>query len=94
VMSYAVTIATVPDIAPATAATEAVPSPTRLQRVQDTATGETAEWTVYDRASLAASQSVSGPAVIAEDETSTLVGPGWRATVDPRGYLDLVRETA
>jgi len=94
VMSYAVTAATMPDIAPATAATEAVPSPTRLQRVQDTATGETAEWTVYDRASLAASQSVSGPAVIAEDETSTLVGPGWRATVDPRGYLDLVRETA
>ncbi len=94
VMSYAVTVATVPDIAPATAAAAAVPSPTRLQRVQDTATGETAAWTVYDRASLAAGQGVSGPAIIAEDETSTLVGPGWRATVDPRGYLDLVRETA
>ncbi len=96
VMSYAVTVATVPDVAPATAtaAAAAVAGPTRLQRVQDTATGETADWTVHSRASLAAGQSVSGPAIIAEDETSTLVGPGWRATVDPRGYLDLVRETA
>ena len=34
---------------------------------------------------------VVGPAIVAEDETSTLVGPGWTATVDARGYLDLRR---
>ena len=94
VMSYAVTVATVPDAPPAASAAAAVPGGTRTQQVRDTATGETGDWTVHDRAALAMGQSVPGPAIIAEDETSTLVGPGWRATVDPRGYLDLVRETA
>jgi N-methylhydantoinase A len=94
VMSYAVTVATVPDAAPAATAAAAVPGSTRMQQVRDTATGEASDWTVYDRAALAMGQSVPGPAIIAEDETSTLVGPGWRATVDPRGYLDLVREAA
>ena len=68
-----------------------VPSAARTQRVRDTATGEVSDWAVHDRATLAAGQSVAGPAIIAEDETSTLVGPGWTATVDSRGYLDLRR---
>jgi N-methylhydantoinase A len=33
-----------------------------------------------------------GPAIIAEDETSTLVGPGWRAAIDRLGYVELTRE--
>ncbi len=94
VMSYAVTVATVPDAAPAATAPDAVPGSVRTQQVRDTATGEVSAWTVHDRTTLAPGQVVPGPAIIAEDETSTLVGPGWRATVDPRGYLDLVRETA
>ncbi len=94
VMSYAVTVATVPDPAPAATAVAPVPSATRTQHVRDTATGEVSAWSVHDRVSLAVGQSVAGPAIIAEDETSTLVGPGWRATVDRRGYLDLARETA
>ena len=49
---------------------------------------------MHDRTALAPGQGVPGPAIITEDETSTLVGPGWRATVDGRGYLDLVREDA
>ncbi len=32
--------------------------------------------------------------MIAEDETSTLVGPGWTANVNGFGYIELVRETA
>ena len=83
-----------PNAAPATVAAEAVPGSTRTQQVQDTATGKVSGWAVHDRATLAQGQSVPGPAIIAEDETSTLVGPGWRATVDERGYLDLTREDA
>jgi N-methylhydantoinase A len=91
VMSYAVTVATVPDawVPPAPAA--ARQSAARRQQVRDTATGETAEWAVVDRSSLAVGAVVAGPAIVAEDETSTLVGPGWSATVDERGYLDLRR---
>jgi N-methylhydantoinase A len=31
----------------------------------------------------------AGPCIVAEDETSTLVGPGWRCRVDGLGYLEL-----
>ncbi len=94
VMSYAVTVATVSEPAPPATAAAPMSGSTRTQQVRDTATGETSGWTVHDRASLAMGQTVPGPAIIAEDETSTLVGPGWRATVDPRGYLDLVKDPA
>ena len=91
VMSYAVTVATVPDAwkAPPVAAAQA--SAVRRLAVRDTATGTVADWAVHDRASLAVGAVVPGPAVIAEDETSTLVGPGWVLTVDERGYLDMRR---
>ena len=36
---------------------------------------------------------VSGPAIISEDETSTLVSPGWQAFVNNLRYLEIVRET-
>ena len=64
----------------------------RSQHVRDTATGAVTPWAVRDRAALSAGAAVTGPAIIAEDETSTLVGPGWTATLDPRGYLDLRRD--
>jgi len=92
VMSYAVTVATMPDPAPPAVAASAVAGSARVQQVRDTATGAVGPWTVHDRPALAAGQRVAGPAIIAEAETSTLVGPGWTATVDAMGYLDLRRE--
>ena len=91
VMSYAVTVTTVPDVVSPPRAPAARPSPARHQPVRDTATGAVTRWAVIDRASLAEGQSIDGPAIVAEDETSTLVGPGWTAIVDERGYLDLRR---
>ena len=49
------------------------------------------EWTaapLYRRAALAPGQSVDGPAIIAEDLATTVVEPGWRASVT--GRLDLL----
>ncbi len=66
----------------------------RSQLVRDTSTGEVAPWAVYDRALMTTGARVSGPAILCEDETSTLVGPGWRASVNNLGYLEIVRETA
>jgi N-methylhydantoinase A len=57
--------------------------------VRDTATGEVAEWPVYDRAAMAPGAAVAGPCIVAEDETSTLVAPGWRCRADSLGYLEL-----
>ena len=62
--------------------------------MRDTATGLVADWAVHDRASLAEGVSIAGPAIIAEAETSTLVGPAWTATIDPLGYIDMRRIAA
>jgi N-methylhydantoinase A len=96
IMSYAVTVAT---ILPQPSATSATPPPTqatpaRFQSVRDTTSGEVSEWGIYDRISLAPGATLHGPAIIAEDETSTLVGPGWNARIDSHGYIELTREHA
>ncbi len=49
---------------------------------------------MHDRASLAPGVHIAGPAIIAEDETSTLVGRGWSATVNGFGYIELTQENA
>ncbi len=94
IMSYAVTIATVAaDIAmppPAGAPYDAQPQ--RFQAVRDTATGEVSDWAVFDRTGMTAGASLRGPAIIAEDETSTLVPPGWSASLTEQSSLLLIRE--
>jgi N-methylhydantoinase A len=42
---------------------------------------------VYDRAALALGQEVAGPAIIEERETTIVILPGWRATVDASGCI-------
>ncbi|MDW8315442.1 MAG: hydantoinase/oxoprolinase family protein [Rhodovarius sp.] len=94
VMSFAVTVSTLvepvepvaePDPAPA-------PRPQRMQQVLDTATGAWRDWPVHERSALPVGAVLRGPCIIAEAETSTLVGQGWSCRVDGLGYLELVRE--
>jgi N-methylhydantoinase A len=96
VMSYAVVLTTItPEVetAPRIAGfTDAQSS--RTQLVRDTSTGVTTAWAVYDRTSIAAGTRIVGPAVVAEDETSTLIGPGWWAFVNSLGYIEITQETA
>jgi N-methylhydantoinase A len=97
IMSYAVVVATVsedvPGMAAATAGAVLAPDAiaARTQLVCDTTTGEVSPWSVYDRAALAPGGQIVGPAIIAEDETSTLVGQGWSAAVNALGYIELTR---
>ncbi|HEX5327434.1 MAG TPA: hydantoinase/oxoprolinase family protein [Acetobacteraceae bacterium] len=98
IMSYAVEVATLP------AAYSPLPEAgevglrsnpgegPRHQAVRDTTTGEATDWPVHDRAALRPGVRIVGPAIIAEDETSTLIGPGWRAIVNAFGYIELRRE--
>jgi N-methylhydantoinase A len=98
IMSYAVVVATMPGNEPdmlitgddAVFVPEATPSGSQL--VRDTTTGEVAPWSVYDRTGLAPGVRIPGPAIIAEDETSTLVCQGWNATVNGLGYIELTLE--
>ncbi len=100
IMSYAVLVATVPDDEPtiAIAGDDAVFAPdavsARTQFVRDTTTGEASPWPVYDRTSLAPGVHIAGPAIIAEDETSTLISSGWSGTINGLGYIELTQETA
>jgi N-methylhydantoinase A len=95
VLSFAVTVATVvEEVLPAAEVADApAPAPIRVQRVRDTATGEVAAWAVYDRGAMAPGARVMGPCIVAEDETSTLVGPGWACRMDGLGYLELARSS-
>jgi N-methylhydantoinase A len=96
IMSYAVVVTTVVDaVAPlphndSLFAVEA--TPVRTQPVRDTTTGNVSPWAIYDRTALVPGATLPGPAIVAEDETSTLISPGWTATVNGLGYLELVRE--
>ena len=65
----------------------AEPTSRGSQLIRDPVSTEAAEWPVYDRMSLAPGAHISGPAVIAEDETSTLVGAAWDATMQADGAL-------
>jgi N-methylhydantoinase A len=95
IMSYAVVVTTLAeDVGPvpeddSVFAPEA--TPVRSQPVRDTVTGDVANWPVYDRTALTVGASITGPAIVAEDETSTLVGLGWTATVNGLGYIEMTR---
>lgn len=49
---------------------------------------------VYDRATLGTGAVLSGPAVVEQPETTTVVLPGWTATVDDHGNLIIERTPA
>jgi 5-oxoprolinase (ATP-hydrolysing) len=46
---------------------------------------------LFARAAIPPHQPIDGPALLVEDNATTLVDPGWRAEVDARGHLSLKR---
>ena len=93
VLSFAVRIAT---SAPSPGTVAAAPAPwharaARGQSVRDMAHGEKVEWSVFARAALGPGARLEGPAIIAEDETSTLIGPDWQARLLASGTIELRR---
>ncbi len=67
------------------------PKPLSHRAVFDPDSGEFVDTPVYWRCDLAPGAAVVGPAVIAEDETSTVVGAGFDARIDCFGHIELVR---
>ena len=96
VLSYAVSVATVvATTPPAPPLPDPRPAfPARVQSVRDTTSGETADWPVFERTALQPGATLRGPAIIAEDETSTLVGPAWTARVTAYFYIELLRDAS
>src|SRR5262245_36595696 len=70
------------------------PQPRARRRLFDPAAGEFVEVPIYWRAELHPGARIKGPAVIAEAETSTVVGPLFDAHIDRFGYIALIRREA
>jgi len=66
--------------------------PRASRTVLDTLSGAPADIPLYWRADLKTGSKVSGPALIAEDETSTLVSARFDATIDAAGSIVLERK--
>jgi N-methylhydantoinase A len=75
-----------PPLPPAIAAT-----PARHRPVFDPESAEFVEVAIYERAALAPGATLAGPAVIVEDETSTVVGRNFDARINAYGYIELAR---
>lgn len=67
------------------------PEPTTRRRVFDPVAGDFLDMAIYRRRDLAPGASIIGPAIIVEDETSTVVSPRFDATIDGFGYIELRR---
>ena len=59
----------------------------RARDVYDADLGETVRCPVYPRAGMAPGTELAGPAIIAEDETSTFVPARFHAALDPFGHV-------
>jgi N-methylhydantoinase A len=67
------------------------PQPARWRLVIDPETGEFIEVAIYERRDLLPGAAIPGPAVIVEDETSTVVTGLFDARIDAFGYIELTR---
>ncbi len=76
--------------APFTRATKLAPHET----VQMFGNGQWHATGLYKRAAIGVGDVIRGPAIIAEDNATTVVEPGWEATVTPHKHLVLVRVEA
>ncbi|WP_188967641.1 hydantoinase/oxoprolinase family protein [Neoroseomonas lacus] len=78
--------ARIPDAPPA-----AAPPPAGTRRIIDPGTGGPVDAAIYNRATLLPGARISGPAVIVEAETSTLVPDGFTAGPNAAGHLLIER---
>jgi len=68
-----------------------MPKPARRRPVFDPDTGEFIDVALYERRDLRPGALIRGPAIIVEDETSTVVSALFEARIDPFGYIELTR---
>jgi N-methylhydantoinase A len=67
------------------------PVPARRRAVFDPDGADFVEVAIHERATLAPGAVIPGPAVIVEDETSTVVSRQFEAWIDAFGYIELTR---
>ena len=63
------------------------PEPVDTRKLVDTATGEMVEAPVFLRTEIRPGAAITGPAIIVEDETATVVSSRFEASVNVLGYI-------
>ncbi len=93
ILSWVVTISTPAqgELASAMPMQPSEPKPRARRLLFDSQAGEFQNVPIYWRGDLSPGAKISGPAVIAEDDTSTVVSPLFEAQVDKFGYIALTR---
>ena len=93
-VTWSVTVSSPPrQVAPAgSVSAERSARPRATRRIFDPALGEATATPLFWRVDLAPGSVVAGPAIIAEDETSTVVGANFRAVINALGYIVLRRK--
>lgn len=64
-----------------------IPVPSHVRDLFDPDTGQSGQVPVYQRDTLVPGAKIAGPAVIAEDETTTIVLTGFTARINALGYI-------
>jgi N-methylhydantoinase A len=93
VLSWALGVSTeiAPPAAPAQPPARKTPAPSAKRSVFDPASGDFIQAAVYQRDALAPGMRLEGPALVVEDETTTVVPPAFNLSVNALGYLIVER---
>ena len=73
------------------AAARPAPAPRGQREIFDSATEETVQAPIYARADLEPGCKIEGPALIVEDQTTTVVSSSFDAGVNMLGYIVMTR---
>ena len=94
VLSWTLSVSSVvpePSRAEGVAAGRPAPEPALRRPVFDPASGREMDTAIYRRPDLEAGMTIAGPALIVEDQTTTVVSPTFDATIDGLGYIVMTR---
>ena len=93
-VTWSVTVSSAPVPVTKAPAVKSVPAPApaRHAEVFESAAGAFVRVPVYDRFDMPPGSMIKGPAIIAEDETSTIVTATFDATINALGYIVLTRQ--
>lgn len=95
VMNWSLALSTWPEVPAAVPPSPSCdpPEPRGHRAVFDPATAAFVDAPIYDRESLPVGCTVTGPALITEDQTTTAVSSAFDASIDALGYIVLQRRT-
>ncbi|MBT6830013.1 MAG: hydantoinase/oxoprolinase family protein, partial [Rhodospirillaceae bacterium] len=93
-VSWAVEInaATVDVTSAGTVGEAPAPAPYAERQLLDAGSGETVSAKAYRREEMPPGSRIEGPAIIVEDDTSTVVSPSFDASINALGYIVLERK--